>query len=581
MAGYAAANIVDFVRGFGQRKEAARVKEEMKNYLTAPEATISAVNQINPFDAIKLKDDYTADKAAEQKRTDEKNIADQKRVLTSVSGMAQTLRRARDEGLDLGTVFDSTTPLLKNGLGMTDDEIVSWRAKIIEQPDLLDVIGKEAEEKLQVLSPGSIAVNEKGEVITRNPNPMKAMQVGRGDGGKEVITFDPETGEFQVIRGSNDAVGTGTPAPATGTGTGASVTGGTAPRGVRNNNEGNLKDGPFARSQPGYIGSDGTFAKFATPEAGRAVQEKLLAGAYVGQGFTTVNSIVDKYLGKGDSENSPASRANYKAYVARQLGIDPNQPISQNDVPRLAQAMREFENGGASATTRRASPGFSTPGKPPKADYRILTPAEKKAAGLDPTQPYQINGDNGKIERISTGPAGKGAKLKVSPQEYAARRDATMNDAKIMQDAARSILNDPAFNQATGSIQGMLPSITQGSVDFDVKLSAFRDQVVLNAIKTLKNLSATGATGFGNLTEKEGARLENSRGTLNARSPSELRKTLLQIEKDAKVIYGYALMDGAASPDSVRLLVNKPSRANIAAFNAAYGEGKAEQILGR
>src|ERR1700745_3350557 len=30
-----------------------------------------------------------------------------------------------------------------------------------------------------------------------------------------------------------------------------------APRGVRNNNPGNIEDGEFAKSQPGYMGSDG------------------------------------------------------------------------------------------------------------------------------------------------------------------------------------------------------------------------------------------------------------------------------------------------------------------------------------
>ena len=49
-----------------------------------------------------------------------------------------------------------------------------------------------------------------------------------------------------------------------------------APRGIRNNNPLNIEDGDFARSQPGYVGSDGRFAQFQTPQHGVAAADSLL-----------------------------------------------------------------------------------------------------------------------------------------------------------------------------------------------------------------------------------------------------------------------------------------------------------------
>lgn len=121
------------------------------------------------------------------------------------------------------------------------------------------------------------------------------------------------------------------------------VPSGGSSRGERNNNPGNLEDGEFAQSQPGYIGSDGRFAQFATPEQGAQAQEKLLSRNYISKGFNTVTKVIERYAPRGD--NSSESVDNYIAYVASKLGIDPNAPISPAKVAQLAQAMREFETG--------------------------------------------------------------------------------------------------------------------------------------------------------------------------------------------------------------------------------------------
>lgn len=150
--------------------------------------------------------------------------------------------------------------------------------------------------------------------------------------------------DITYVRGPNGEV---IPMPKTVPGTGGSVGTGGSTGGVASalkTNPGALKDGAFARSQPGYTGASGGFATFDTPEAGARAQENLLRTAYVGKGFNTIDKIVNRYAPQGP-ENSAASVANYKKYIAQKTGINPNAPISDAQVPAVAAAMREFETG--------------------------------------------------------------------------------------------------------------------------------------------------------------------------------------------------------------------------------------------
>jgi hypothetical protein len=185
------------------------------------------------------------------------------------------------------------------------------------------------------------------------------------------VIVDPNTGKGY-------AVGAGAPGGYTPPGAGGSrgVAGGEPAKGgpvakALQTNPGALKDGPFARSQPGYTGKSGGFATFDTPQAGIAAQERLLANAYVGKGFNTINKIINKYAPQGP-ENSAASVKNYKDYIARRAGVDINAPITAAQIPAVAQAMREFETdkkvgrgtaGGAGTPTLSIGEAAKLPGK--------------------------------------------------------------------------------------------------------------------------------------------------------------------------------------------------------------------------
>ena len=110
-------------------------------------------------------------------------------------------------------------------------------------------------------------------------------------------------------------------------------------RAERNNNPGNIEDGRFARSQYGYVGSDGRFAKFSSPEAGFAAMENLLRGrGYAGGGRNTIASIISKY--------APSSENNVGAYVGaveRATGIDRHTPLSPVQIRAVSRAMARHE----------------------------------------------------------------------------------------------------------------------------------------------------------------------------------------------------------------------------------------------
>jgi hypothetical protein len=127
---------------------------------------------------------------------------------------------------------------------------------------------------------------------------------------------------------------------ANGNPSGAATGGSSAPRGMRNNNPGNIEYGPFAKKN-GATGSDGRFAIFPTMEAGQAAQRALLGG-YLSSGANTVSKAISKWA--PGSENNTAA---YVAAVAKQMGVGPDQVLNGSHIPALADAISRHENGAA------------------------------------------------------------------------------------------------------------------------------------------------------------------------------------------------------------------------------------------
>ena len=126
------------------------------------------------------------------------------------------------------------------------------------------------------------------------------------------------------------------------------------PRGIRNNNPGNIRRtsdqwlGALNPAQVQALGLewDPDFVQFDTPEHGlRALA--IVLRSYAARGLTTVGDIISTYA-PGTENNTTA----YIAAVSQSLGVAPNAPIDvATSVPAMMSAITVHENGEDPYTT--------------------------------------------------------------------------------------------------------------------------------------------------------------------------------------------------------------------------------------
>ena len=117
------------------------------------------------------------------------------------------------------------------------------------------------------------------------------------------------------------------------------------------------------------------------------------------------------------------------------------------------------------------------------------------------------------------------------PRARAAAEAALVGSQQAAQAAAELALH-PGLDRATGSIQGQLPSFSQGAADFDASLDTLKTQIFVQAINEMRRLSKTGGA-VGSVTEREITKLENSKRSLQqTQSEGALRNNLKSLVSD-------------------------------------------------
>ncbi|GAB1368848.1 hypothetical protein MASR1M42_13990 [Azonexus hydrophilus] len=152
----------------------------------------------------------------------------------------------------------------------------------------------------------------------------------------------------------------------------------TAPRGVRNNNPGNIMKGD-KRWQGEVQGNDPRYATFATPEAGIRAMGKTLLTYQEKHGLNSVEAIIARWAPA--TENNTAA---YVATVAKEMGVKPDAALNLRDgdtLAKLTRAMIRVENGNQPYSDQQIAAGLAaaTKGSP-------LPKASASAQG-DPTAP--------------------------------------------------------------------------------------------------------------------------------------------------------------------------------------------------
>lgn len=274
----------------------------------------------------------------------------------------------------------AAVPILKQA-GFSDQELanVDWSDAGLDGAYALSAAGKAAvaarlkAQEGRVVGDGGALVDGTGKVLYEN---QKAPE----------WQFDSESGSWLQKPGTGTGVA-GMPLA----GAPAAVAGGSGPRSVRNNNPGNIIDSPFARSQPGYKGSDGRFAIFDSPDAGAGAQASLL-GSYIDRGFNTVEKIINRWA--PPSENDTGA---YVRSVAKALNVSPGDTLSKASIPALQRIISRVEGGpgGSSAGTPAPAAAAGQPGV-----INVRAPRQKQG---DIPSGYRMAGN--RLEPIPGGPA--------------------------------------------------------------------------------------------------------------------------------------------------------------------------------
>ncbi|WP_298034745.1 structural protein [uncultured Desulfovibrio sp.] len=112
------------------------------------------------------------------------------------------------------------------------------------------------------------------------------------------------------------------------------------PRGIRNNNPGNIRKGNDWRGEIGNQ-TDTAFEQYESPEYGIRALGKILLSYQRKYGLDTVRKLITRW--------APPNENNTDAYVngvARSLGVAPDDPIRvEEHLPALVVAIIQHENG--------------------------------------------------------------------------------------------------------------------------------------------------------------------------------------------------------------------------------------------
>lgn len=122
------------------------------------------------------------------------------------------------------------------------------------------------------------------------------------------------------------------------------------PRGIRNNNPGNLVITriPWKGKVPRAKNTDGKFEQFVTMEWGLRAMMMDVRGDIVKDGKNTIRTLITEYAPKWENDT-----LGYINVVSKKVGLKPDQviPVDKNTMTRLIEAIITHENGGLHGIT--------------------------------------------------------------------------------------------------------------------------------------------------------------------------------------------------------------------------------------
>lgn len=126
------------------------------------------------------------------------------------------------------------------------------------------------------------------------------------------------------------------------------------PRGIRNNNPGNIRHGADWRGMRATQ-TDPAFVQFETPEYGIRALFRTLRTYYDLHGLRTVRQIIGRWAPPNENDTEA-----YVQAVARSVGVAPSEPLEMSrHFPALMKAIIAHENGRQPYTDEQIARGIA------------------------------------------------------------------------------------------------------------------------------------------------------------------------------------------------------------------------------
>ncbi len=147
-----------------------------------------------------------------------------------------------------------------------------------------------------------------------------------------------------------------------------------------------------------------------------------------------------------------------------------------------------------------------------------------------PGGPAQVAAD-ARADAAAARKAAEDLKASAKAQEAQQRQSESATTAQNLVSAIDTLTRSPGFSSLGtewGDTQIAIPVMRNDAKDADAQLKNIAGQVAMATLSRLKSLSATGATGFGALSNQELQLIQNSIATLQSEriSNAELRRSL-------------------------------------------------------
>lgn len=516
-------NVIGLVRDINERKKNAQINEELKNYLTNPELAVAMVNEIDAPTAIGLDRQRRADSQSAEAQAAARRKS-QLEGFTQFTGML----RAAPEGADYRSLVKGMAPTLKGLFGVDDNTVSQWGETIASNPSIITSLDEEANKARAkadfgdtVVGPGSAYVRGGKKQFTQ-PFAPQVRVVPDGKGGNSLVGVDPNA----IVNGDVGTAPDAQPQPGAGAGAPMNVEA-LRPHFVQQESSGNYT---AKNDKTGALG-----AYQVMPATGAALAKRL-GLAWRPDMMTRDDPASKRYQdaigGAAIKEAVDASGGDPATAFMYYHGGSDRGKWGPNT--RQYAADMQARMGGQSTPSAQAGPagpGVRVLQSNPGAGVRPATPAEIEAAGYPAGTAAQIKPD-GTFTNLRTPPVSAQAKP-ISPDKkrlYVKQAQTAISGLERLENMANEILKDPNLPGIAGTVQGRLPGWALGQKGQNTinKLENLKNsQVALQAINSLKQLSTSGATGFGNMSNAEGERIAGMLGTLDRTSDENvIRETL-------------------------------------------------------